>query len=53
MTDETGAYAIRNLQPGTYTLKASLPGFKEYVQTGIPVNQNETSQSTRSSQSAP
>lgn len=43
VTDETGAYAIRNLQPGTYTVKASLQGFKEYVQTGLPVGQNETS----------
>ena len=41
VSDENGAYAIRNLQPGTYTLKASLQGFKEYVQTGIPVNQND------------
>ncbi len=41
ITDEVGAYAIRNLQPGTYTLKASLQGFKEYVQTGIPVAQND------------
>ncbi len=37
ITDDTGAYAIRNLQPGTYTVKASLQGFKEYVQTGVPV----------------
>ena len=41
VSDDTGAYAIRNLQPGTYTLKASLQGFKEYVQTGIPVAQND------------
>ena len=37
VTDETGTYAIRNIAGGTYTLKASLQGFKEYVQTGIPV----------------
>jgi outer membrane receptor protein involved in Fe transport len=43
VTNETGAFAIRNLQPGTYTVKASLQGFKEYVQTGLPVNQNDTS----------
>ncbi|WP_396626926.1 TonB-dependent receptor, partial [Luteitalea sp.] len=43
VTDETGAYAIRNLQPGTYTVKASLQGFKEYIQTGVPVAQNDTS----------
>ena len=37
MTDETGTYTIRNIAGGTYTLKASLQGFKEFVQTGIPV----------------
>jgi len=41
VTDETGAYALRNLQPGTYSVKASLQGFKEYVQTGVPVSQND------------
>jgi hypothetical protein len=41
VSDENGAYAIRNLQAGNYTLKASLQGFKEYVQTGIPVNPND------------
>ncbi|WP_162271402.1 TonB-dependent receptor [Luteitalea pratensis] len=43
VTDETGAYAIRNLQPGTWTVKASLQGFKEYIQTGVPVAQNDVS----------
>ena len=37
VTDETGTYTIRNITGGTYTLKASLQGFKEFVQTGIPV----------------
>ncbi len=37
VTDETGTYTIRNVAGGTYTLKASLQGFKEFVQTGIPV----------------
>jgi outer membrane receptor protein involved in Fe transport len=41
VTDETGAYAIRNLQPGRYTLKASLQGFKEFVQTGVPVDPSD------------
>jgi hypothetical protein len=41
VADDSGAYAIRNLQPGTYTVKASLQGFKEYVQTGVPVNPND------------
>jgi outer membrane receptor protein involved in Fe transport len=37
LTDDTGTYAVRNVPGGTYTLKASLQGFKEFVQTGIPV----------------
>jgi outer membrane receptor protein involved in Fe transport len=37
VTDETGVYTIRNITGGTYTLKASLQGFKEFVQTAIPV----------------
>ena len=37
VTDESGAYTIRNVAGGTYTLKASLQGFKEFVQTGIPL----------------
>ncbi len=40
VTDETGAYTIRNIPGGTYTMKASLQGFKEFVQTGIPVTVN-------------
>jgi hypothetical protein len=37
VTDETGTYTIRNIAGGNYTLKASLQGFKEFTQTGIPV----------------
>lgn len=37
VTDSTGTYNIRNITGGTYTLTASLQGFKEFVQTGIPV----------------
>ncbi|HTV02216.1 MAG TPA: TonB-dependent receptor [Luteitalea sp.] len=37
VSDDAGAYTIRNVTAGPYTLKASLQGFKEYVQTGIPV----------------
>jgi outer membrane receptor protein involved in Fe transport len=36
-TDGSGAYTVRNVTAGTYTLKASLAGFREYTQTGIPV----------------
>ncbi len=37
VTDGTGTYTIRNITGGTYTLKASLQGFKEFVQTDIPI----------------
>ena len=37
VTDSTGAYTIRNVTGGTYTLRATLQGFKEFVQTGIPI----------------
>ena len=37
VTDESGTYRIRNITGGTYTLRATLHGFKEFVQTGIPV----------------
>jgi outer membrane receptor protein involved in Fe transport len=36
-TDATGTYTIRNIPGGRYTLNATLQGFKEFVQTGIPV----------------
>ena len=37
VTDANGDYAVRNVTAGPYTLRASLQGFKEYVQTGLPV----------------
>ena len=37
VSDGTGSYTIRNIAGGTYTLRASLQGFKEFVQTGIPI----------------
>jgi hypothetical protein len=37
VTDATGTYTIRNIAGGTYTLKATLQGFREFVQTGIPI----------------
>ena len=41
VSDDSGSYAIRNLQPGTYTVKATLQGFKEFLQTGVPVDPND------------
>jgi outer membrane receptor protein involved in Fe transport len=40
VTDAAGVYTVRNIPGGTYTLKASLQGFKEFMQTGIPVTVN-------------
>jgi outer membrane receptor protein involved in Fe transport len=40
VTDAEGNYTIRNIPGGNYTLKATLQGFKEFVQTGIPVTVN-------------
>ncbi len=37
VTGGDGTYTIRNVTGGTYTLRAALQGFKEFVQTGIPV----------------
>jgi hypothetical protein len=36
-TDENGSYAFRNLPPGNYDLTATLTGFREHQQNGIPV----------------
>src|SRR5262245_45177163 len=35
VTDTLGAYAIRNLLPGTYNLTATLSGFRSHEQKGI------------------
>ena len=40
VSDADGHYAFRNLQPGTYTLGASLQGFRELNQTGLRVSAN-------------
>ena len=37
VSNETGAYTFTNVQAGTYDVKVSLQGFKEFVQTGVPV----------------
>src|SRR5438034_8826968 len=35
VTDESGAYALRLLPVGNYTVVVTMPGFKNYSQTGI------------------
>src|SRR5690554_1325912 len=37
VSNETGAYTFNNLLPGTYTVRVSLQGFKEFVRTNVPV----------------
>jgi hypothetical protein len=37
VSDAEGAYAIRNLAPGSYKLSAALQGFKNFTQTAIPL----------------
>ncbi|MDA2928099.1 TonB-dependent receptor, partial [Acidobacteria bacterium AH-259-G07] len=33
-------YSLLTVPPGTYTVKVSMPGFKEYVETDVPVTVN-------------
>src|SRR5437870_12666078 len=37
VSNETGAYTFPNVLPGTYDVKVTLQGFKEFVQQGLPV----------------
>jgi hypothetical protein len=36
-TNETGSYTFQNVLPGTYDVKVSLQGFKEFVEANVPV----------------
>jgi hypothetical protein len=40
LANNAGQYTFRELQPGTYTLKVSVTGFKEFVRSGIAVTVN-------------
>lgn len=42
VTDPNGAYRLINLPPGTYTITASMPGFKTVKQTGVLVQVGQT-----------
>ena len=42
-TDDRGAYQFLRLVPGTYSVKASLQGFRPFTQAGITVNSDQTS----------
>jgi hypothetical protein len=41
VTNEAGAYTIPSLQPGTYRLKASLPGFQTSTRENIQLSQGQ------------
>jgi len=38
--DERGGFTFSDLQPGTYTLRVSAPGFATFTQTGLEVSVN-------------
>jgi carboxypeptidase family protein/TonB-dependent receptor-like protein len=42
-SDTTGTYRFVNVQPGAYTVKVSMSGFKEYVKENVPVTPNTIS----------
>jgi hypothetical protein len=42
-TDTSGSYRFVNVQPGTYTVKVSMSGFKEYSTENVPVTPNTIS----------
>src|ERR1041385_230148 len=44
-TDPTGAYQFIDLQPGNYTLKVSVSGFKTHERRDIPVTLNNVTRS--------
>jgi hypothetical protein len=43
VTNETGTYNFTNVVPGTYLVKVSLQGFKEFQQTDVPVTLGQVS----------
>src|SRR5688572_23684843 len=43
ITDTVGAYTLPNLQPGGYTVKATLDGFREFLRTGVMVEASAVS----------
>ena len=42
-TDTTGTFRFVNVQPGTYTVKVAMTGFKEYSKENVPVTPNTIS----------
>jgi Carboxypeptidase regulatory-like domain/TonB dependent receptor-like, beta-barrel len=42
-TNEDGSYSLVNILPGSYDLKVSLQGFREYVKTDVPISAGNVS----------
>jgi len=40
ITNEAGVYSFPTLMPGKHSLKVVMPGFKEYLETDVPVSVN-------------
>lgn len=38
VTNSEGGYSVPNVLPGSYDVKVSLQGFREFVKTGVPVS---------------
>jgi hypothetical protein len=43
VSNESGIYTFTNLQAGTYDVKVSMAGFREFVKTAVPVSVNQIS----------
>jgi hypothetical protein len=43
VSNDTGTYNFTNVLPGAYDVKVSLQGFKEFIETGVPVSVNTVS----------
>jgi Carboxypeptidase regulatory-like domain/TonB dependent receptor len=43
VSNQTGIYTFTNLQAGTYDVKVSMSGFREFVKTDVPVSVNQIS----------
>ncbi|HXG55381.1 MAG TPA: TonB-dependent receptor [Vicinamibacterales bacterium] len=43
VTNSEGGYSVPNVLPGSYDVKVSLQGFREFVKTGVPVSAGQIS----------
>ena len=42
VTSDSGDYLVNYLKPGSYTVQVSAPGFKAHVETGVPLQINQS-----------